>query len=205
MVGGLIMAQGDDNGLRLPPAIAPIQAVVIAIRDDEQVIAVSRRLNDELAAADVRVKLDDDVSSSFGRRVTDWELKGVPLRIEVGPRDLAEGKVTLVRRDSGEKTQVDVTGVAAAVSTALEAIQGDMLAAAMAARERLTLDVSSVSEAAEAAQTGFARLPWDALGDSGEDELARGGVTVRCIQRRDGSVPLSEDEPDLIAIIAKAY
>jgi len=205
MVGGLIMAQGDDNGLRLPPVIAPIQAVVIAIRADEEVIAVSQRLNDELAAADVRVKLDADVSSSYGRRVTDWELKGVPLRIEIGPRDLAQGKVTLVRRDNGEKTPVDVAGVSAAVSKALADMQGDMLAASIAAQESLTADVSSVADAAEAAQTGFARLPFSALGETGEDELAHSGVTVRCIQRADGSVPLSEDEPDLIAIVAKAY
>jgi prolyl-tRNA synthetase len=205
MVGGLIMAQGDDNGLRLPPVIAPIQTVVIAIRDDEEVLAVSRRLNTELSDAGVRVKLDDDVTSSYGRRVTDWELKGVPLRIEIGPRDLAQGKVTLARRDNGEKTPIDIPGVVAAVSKTLGDMQRDMLTAATTAQQSLTTDVSSIAEAAVAAQTGFARLPWSAVGDSGEDELAREGVTVRCIQRPDGSVPMGEDEADLVAIVAKAY
>ena len=112
MVGGLIMTHGDDNGLRVPPVLAPIQVVVLVVRDEEGAGEAAARLADELKAAGVRVRLDDQVDTSFGRRATDWELKGIPLRIEVGPRDLTEGEVTLVRRDTGEKRQVAVAGVA---------------------------------------------------------------------------------------------
>jgi prolyl-tRNA synthetase len=205
MVGGLIMAHGDDDGLRLPPAIAPIQAVVIVVRDDADAAGMARRLTEELSAAGVRVQLDGDVSSSYGRRVTDWELKGVPVRVEVGPRELAQGNVTLVRRDTGEKTPVALGGLAEAVSSALGAIQDGMLAEATAFRDDRTADVSTLDAAVEAAQEGFARIPFAAVGERGEDELARHGVTVRCLQRPDGSVPASEEEDGIIAVVAKAY
>ena len=113
MVGGLIMTHGDDNGLRVPPVLAPIQVVVLVVRDEEGAGEAAARLVDELKAAGVRVRLDDKVDVSFGRRATNWELKGIPLRIEVGPRDLKEGEVTLVRRDNGEKRQVAVAAVSA--------------------------------------------------------------------------------------------
>jgi prolyl-tRNA synthetase len=205
MVGGLIMAQGDDDGLRLPPVIAPIQAVVIIVRDDADAAGAARRVADGLSAAGVRSRLDDDVSTSYGRRLTDWELKGVPLRIEVGPRELAQGNVTLVRRDTREKTPVTLDGVATAVSAALEAMQNDMLVASTEWRDAHTQDVASLDAAVEAAETGFARVRFALVGEEGEDELAKHGVTVRCIQRPDGSVPASEDEPDLVAVVAKAY
>ncbi|HWO72094.1 MAG TPA: proline--tRNA ligase [Dehalococcoidia bacterium] len=205
IVGGLIMAHGDDGGLRLPPRVAPVQAVVLLVRDDADGAEVARRLAEELGAAGVRVRLDSDVASSYGRRVTDWELKGVPVRIEVGPRELAEGKVTLVRRDTGERSGVALDGVAAAVTEALGRMQNDMLAEAEAFVREHTAEVTGLSDAADAAQAGFARIPWAAVGESGEEELARHGVSVRCLQRPDGSVPASEDEPDIVAIVAKAY
>ena len=99
MFGGLIMAHGDDDGLRVPPRLAHVQVVVLAVRDDAEVIARCRALTDELVAAGVRAQLDDRTDLSFGRRATDWELKGVPVRLELGPRDLANGEVTMVRRD----------------------------------------------------------------------------------------------------------
>ena len=103
MVGGLIMAHGDDNGLRVPPSLAPHQIVVLLVRDEPDSAAAAERLTRELRDAGIRVELDKKVSASFGRRVTDWEIKGVPLRVEVGPRDLANGVVTVARRDTGEK------------------------------------------------------------------------------------------------------
>ncbi|NCY16965.1 MAG: proline--tRNA ligase, partial [Actinobacteria bacterium] len=93
MVGGLIMCHGDDDGLRIPPRLAPVQAVVMAVREDAAVIDRCRSLAEELLAAGVRVELDLRTETSAGRRATDWELKGVPVRLELGPRDLAEGAV----------------------------------------------------------------------------------------------------------------
>ncbi|MEO6987983.1 MAG: proline--tRNA ligase [Aquihabitans sp.] len=205
MMGGLILCHGDDAGLRVPPRLASIQVVVLVIRDDDGVKDAAVRIADELKAVGVRVRLDDRTDTSFGRRATDWELKGVPLRIEVGPRDLANGEVTVVQRHDGTKSQTAVGSVAAAVPAVLEAIQAAMLAAATEHRDSNTVDVATVAEAREAAQTGFARIPWAVLGEAGEAELARDAVTVRCLQLPDGSVPVSEDEPDLLAVVARAY
>jgi prolyl-tRNA synthetase len=205
MVGGLIMCHGDDAGLRLPPAIAPHQVVVLLVKDDGGAGDVARRLRDELVDAGVRVRLDDRVDTSFGRRAVDWELKGVPVRIEVGPRELAEGNVGVMRRDTGEREQVAVDKAVALATSLLAQIQTALLESARARRDARTVEVSAIPEAVEAAQDGFARIPFAALGDTGEDTLAESAITVRCIQREDGSVPDSEDEPGLIAFVARSY
>ena len=205
MVGGLIMAHGDDNGLRVPPRLASIQVVVMVIRDDEGVVDAATALADELRAAGVRVRLDARTDTSFGRRATDWELTGVPVRVEVGPRDLAKGEVTVVRRNTSEKHQAALAGLAATVPALLEEIQASMLAEATAFRDAHTVEVTTVDEAREAAQTGFAKIPWTTLGTDGEAELAKDAITVRCIQRPDGSIPDTEDEPGNIAIVARSY
>ena len=205
MVGGLIMGHGDDAGLRVPPRLAPIQVVVLAVRDDEEVLARCRALVDELAAAGVRVRLDDDTTSSMGRRATDWELKGVPVRLELGPRDLAEDQVTLVRRIGGTKVPVPLAGVAGAVTDALAASQADLLAEARARRDERIVDVDGLDAAVEAAGEGWARLPWAAVGPEGEGTLAEHGVTVRCLVGPDGGVPAAEDAPDVACLAARAY
>ena len=205
MVGGLIMCHGDDSGLVVPPRLAPTQCVVLLVKDDGGAADVAAKIADELRGAGVRTKLDDRVDTSFGRRATDWELKGIPLRIEVGPRDLAEGNVTIVRRDTGDKQPIAVAGATARVTALVDSMQGDMLQAAIDRREASTTDCSTLDEVREAAQTGFARAPWSIVGADGEAKLAEAAVTVRVLQRPDGSVPLSEDEPDLVAWCAKAY
>ena len=106
MLGGLIMAHGDDNGLRVPPRLAPIQAYVMVVKDGEGVAAAAAKLRDALRDAGVRVGFDDRVDTAFGRRAVDAELKGYPVRVEVGPRDLAAGNVVVVRRVDGSKTPV---------------------------------------------------------------------------------------------------
>src|SRR5690606_29189064 len=127
MVGGLIMAHGDDRGLVVPPSLAPTQAVVLLVKDDGGAGDAARRLAADLAAAGVRVELDDRVATSFGRRATDWELKGIPIRVEVGPRDLAEGRVTVVRRHTGTKEPVALDGAAATVAELVGTIQAELL------------------------------------------------------------------------------
>ena len=205
MVGGLIMAHGDDNGLLVPPRIAPTQVVLLPVRDnDEAVDAACAQLFTSLDAADVRVTLDKG-RGSFGRRVTDWEIKGVPLRLEVGPRDLAEGRVTIVRRDTNEKIAVTLDDVVATVVRLLDEIQNDLFVAALARRDARTATVSSVAEAIEAGQNGFARLPWDMVTPEVEKTLKGEAMTVRCLQRADGSIPDHEQEADLSCVVAKSY
>jgi prolyl-tRNA synthetase len=203
MVGGLIMAHGDDAGLRVPPRLAPVQAVVLAVKAEaaEQAAALAA----ELRGAGVRVEADLRTDTPFGRRAVDWELKGVPVRVEIGPRDLAEGSATLVRRIPGGKHPVPLAGVAAAVGEALADDHAALFEQSLRHREERTVDVTTVEAAAEAAASGWARIPWAALGEEGEDRLATQSVSVRCLVRADGSVPDSEDEPDLVAYVARAY
>ncbi len=206
MVGGLIMAHGDDQGLRIPPRVAPIQAVVIAVKDDPRTLHASADLVAELTRLGVRARLDDRTTQGFGRRATEWELKGVPLRVEVGPRDLDAGQMTVARRDSGDKTQEPLETFAQSVPELLNTMHETMIASARARLEERTRDASSVDEALEAAQTGFGRIAWSALGESGEAELNRHGVTVRCLQLPDGSLPTAQQaDDDLVAIVARAY
>ncbi|MDE3106845.1 MAG: proline--tRNA ligase [Acidobacteriota bacterium] len=204
MVGGLIMAHGDDRGLVVPPEVAPVQVVVVTVRDAEELSRAAHDLVGQLNAADVRAELDRG-RGSFGRRVTDWEIKGLPLRVEVGPRDLAEGRVSLVRRDTAEKWSVALDEVATRARELLAECQRDLYDAALARREAKTADVTSVAEALDAAQEGFARLAWDLVNGEGEAMLKKGAITVRCLQRADGTIPDSETEPDLVAFVAKSY
>jgi len=205
MVGGLIMCHGDDAGLRLPPKLAPVQAVVLLVRAEEGVGERAAALASELLRSGVRAELDTRVETSFGRRVVDWELKGAPVRVEVGPRDLAAGTATVVRRDTGAKDAVALDDVPVRVEALLREIQLSLWDDALAFRESHTHDASTIDEAVEAASAGFARLPWSIIGEEGEDRLNAEGVSVRCVQRDDGSMAGSEDEPDLVAYTARAY
>ena len=205
MIGGLIMCHGDDAGLRMPPAIAPIQVVVLVIRDESDAMAESRRIADQLIERGLRVRLDDRVDTGFGRRAVDWEIKGVPVRVEVGPRDLANGEVTVTRRDLNEKSTVPLDVVAGRVVEVLDDAQKRLYTEALDRREANTADVMTVDEAAEAAHTGFARISYASLGEKGEDQLAADGITVRCLQSADGGVSSSDDEPGVIAWVARAY
>lgn len=205
MIGGLIMCHGDDAGLRVPPRLAPVQAAVMAVKSGDGVPEAAAKLRDALHDAGVRVALDDRVDTPFGRRAVDAELKGYPVRVELGPRDLAAGNAVLVRRRDGSKQPTGLGSVVAAVQSALAADQQGLYDEALARRESRTADVSTLDEAIEAAGTGWARVPWAAVGSDGEVRAAQDAVTVRCLLRQDGTVPDREDEPDLLAILSRAY
>jgi prolyl-tRNA synthetase len=206
LVGALLMAHGDDFGLRLPPAVAPAQVVVLVVKEDEGVRAAAEALAGELRALGNRVRLDDRTDTSFGRRSIDWELKGVPVRVEVGPRDLAEGNVTLVVRHSREKKGVPLAGVATEVAAVLASVDGELHDEAAAALRDRTVETTTLAEAVEAGSTGFARIPWVALGPDGEDRLAEHAITVRCLQRPDGSLAEPGDDDDaLVAVVGRSY
>jgi prolyl-tRNA synthetase len=203
MVGGLIMAHGDDAGLRVPPRLAAVQALVVAVKEETAEPAAA--LAAELRAAGVRAEADLRTDTPFGRRAVDAELKGIPVRVEIGPRDLAEGSATLVRRIPGSKQPVPLARVAVAVADALAADQLALFEQGVRRRNERTVDVTTVEEAAEAAASGWARIPWATLGEEGEAQLATQAVSVRCLVRADGSVPETGDEPDIIAYVGRAY
>src|SRR4051812_20934551 len=182
MIGALVMMHGDDDGLRVPPNLAQIQVVVLAIKGDEAVLAKVRETGDRLRAAGVRVRVDDRTDIPFGRRAVDWELKGVPVRVEIGPRDLENGTAMLVRRIPGGKEPVAVDALADLVPGVLRADQALLLKQSRERRVSRTSEVSTVEEAVEAAGAGgWARVPWAALGAEGEARLAEHAVTVRCL------------------------
>jgi prolyl-tRNA synthetase len=206
MLGGLIMCHGDDYGLVLSPALAPIQAVVVVVKESDGVVArAASALADELNTTGIRTRMDDNLSQGFGWRATEWDLAGVPIRVEVGPRDIADNAATLYRRDTREKITVALDGVADEVRALTGRIQTQMLSAATARRDDFISDCATIDEAREVAQTGVARVPWEVVGAAGEADLAAGGLTVRCLQRSDGSLPESDDDAGALAYVARAY
>jgi prolyl-tRNA synthetase len=205
MLGGLIMGHGDDQGLRVPPRLAPVQVLVMVVKDGEGVVEASRQVVADLVARGVRAELDSRVDTPFGRRAVDAELKGIPVRVEVGPRDLADGSVTVARRIAGGKSSVPLRAVVDLVTGALEEDHDALYAAALAHRDANTAAVATEAEAAEAAQTGWATIPWSTLGPDGEARLAESAVTVRCLTMPDGSVPASECDAGVLAVVGRAY
>jgi prolyl-tRNA synthetase len=209
LMGALVMVHGDDDGLRLPPRLAPVQVAVILVKADDGADVAAGALSDELKKAGVRVELDARTDTSFGRRAVDWELKGVPLRLEVGPRDLAQGIVVLARRDTGTKTPVALEGVGTAVVEALDAIHAALFDEADELRRSRTVDAENLAEAEAAAATGFAVLPMSVIGDSGETTLNRAGVSIRCVQTVGGDLPGPGEGTGtgapLRAVVGRAY
>ncbi len=205
MVGGVIMTHGDDAGLRLPPKVAPIQVVIVLVKADAGAGAAAETLAIDLRGAGLRVRVDDRTELGLGRRLTDWELKGIPVRLEIGPRDLAQGIVSLARRDGTERETIRLDDAAAAAATATHEVHDALFAQATETLRTRTADVEDVDAAAEAARVGFARLPWATCGSDGELQLNRAGLSVRCLTTVDGSVPATTDAADLYAVVARAY
>jgi prolyl-tRNA synthetase len=166
MIGAIIMAHGDDQGLRLPPQLAPYQVVIVPIwRQEAQQAAVleaTARIRAELARR-FRVKVDDREGLTPGFKFNEWELRGVPLRIEIGPRDVEKGTVVLARRDvpgREGKSSAPMAGLADAVGRHLDTIQADMLAAATIFRDANIHTPKDYAELIEVVADGWARAYW---------------------------------------------
>ena len=183
IIGGIIMTHGDDNGLVLPPAVAPIQVVIIPIQQHKEgVLDAANSLAEKLTAAGYRVKVDDS-DQSPGWKFSEYEMKGVPLRVEIGPRDLAEGKCVIVRRDNREKTFASIEGIEGEIKLGLEKLTAALYEKALANRENRTFSASTLEELTEIAanNNGYIKAMW--CGDL-ECELKLkevADVTSRCI------------------------
>ena len=188
MIGAIIMTHGDDNGLILPPAVAPIQVAVIPIaQHKEGVLEAAGSLRERLADR-FRVKLDDSENST-GWKFSQYEMKGVPVRLELGPRDIEAGSCVLVSRVTREKVVVSLDNIEEAVAEALARVHDELYERALFNLHNRTHDAHSYEEFLDIAekQSGFIRAMW--CGDSAcEDKLkdVTGGVKSRCI-------PFSED------------
>jgi prolyl-tRNA synthetase len=142
LVGGVVMAHGDDRGLRLPPRVAPQQVVIVPIFGDDNragVLQTAAAVAAELRAEGVRVRVDDRAEYRPGFKFNEWELKGVPVRIEIGSRDVAAGAVTVAARDTGQKRQIELPRLSAAVEEMLDDIQTSLYRDALDEQERRTL------------------------------------------------------------------
>jgi prolyl-tRNA synthetase len=204
LLGAMIMVHGDDAGLRVPPRVAPTQVVVLVARAGAGVAERATELVRELRAAGIRVELDDQTDVSAGRRIVDWELRGVPVRVELGPRDIASGRAPVASRARGEKAEHALDGLAGAMPGILDAEQAELLRQATALRDRLTRPVRTLEQAREQAREGAARVPWSALGPEGERRLLADGISVRCLVGPDGAPP-ARDADGIDAIVARAY
>jgi len=187
-IGAIIMVHGDDQGLILPPRLAPLQVVIVPIFKNEeekvQVLQASRKIHAELVAAGVRVRSDEREGSSPGFKFNDWEMRGVPLRIEIGPKDVAKGTVVLARRDKPGKegkSFVSQEGLSTVVAQMLETIQQALLDRARAFRDAHIADPKNYDEFKGAVETGFAFSYWCSTGECENSIKEETKATVRCV------------------------
>ncbi len=215
-IGAIIMTHGDDYGLVLPPRLAPIQTVIIPIyrkdKDKSLVLEAVERINQELVAAGIRVKVDDRENLTPGFKYTDWELRGVPTRVEVGPRDVAKNSVALARRDipgRDGKQFVSQDGLAQTVQALLAEIQQNLLDKATKFRDENTHDVANYDDFKTAVQTGFTRVWWD--GNNAEEIQVKEETraTIRCFPfaqpEGSGTCFFTGRPANKIAIFGRAY
>ena len=183
LIGAIIMSHGDDNGLILPPAVAPVQAIVVPIAQHKGgVIDAAQALCDRLKAAGIRANIDV-TENSPGWKFAQYEMKGVPVRVEIGPRDIENGSCVLVRRDTGEKTPVSLENVEQSVKDTLDALAHNIFDMAKENMKRRTVDCHTFDELEEAVNNslGFYKAMW--CGDEAcEDELKEKlGIGSRCM------------------------
>jgi prolyl-tRNA synthetase len=215
-VGAIIMVHGDDQGLILPPRLAPFQLVIVPIyKTDEErtsVLENAQRLRRELVDAGIRVKMDEREGMSPGFKFNDWEMRGVPLRLELGPKDVAKGSVVLARRDrpgKEGKSFVPQQGIAAAVALMLEEIQQALYDRALAFRKSNTAEPADYGDFKKAVEKGFAFSWWCGGTDCEEKIKEETKATMRCIpiEQPGGSgkcIYCGQPAADK-AIFAKAY
>jgi prolyl-tRNA synthetase len=194
LVGGVIMTHGDERGLRLPPAVAPQQVVVVPIAGERSSVReAAEALASDLRARGVRVRVDEREHVRPGAKFFEWELKGAPLRLELGERDLAAGAVTVVRRDTGEREQTGLSEAIERVRVLLDEIQAGLLAEARAFRERHTSRFDERSAMMEflRAGEGFAVAVWCGSAECEAEVKAETSATIRCLtlERDDPGAP----------------
>ena len=183
LIGGLIMTHGDNNGLVLPPKIAPIQVIVLPVAMHKAgVLEKASELKDRLVKAGLRVKLDDS-DNSMGWKCAQYEMKGVPVRVEIGPRDIEAGQCVLVRRNDGEKTVVPLENLEAAVSEQLALVQKGMFEKAKQNLDNHIYEAHSLEEAKQlqAEHGGFIKTMWCGELECELKMKEEGGMSSRCM------------------------
>ena len=184
LIGAIIMTHGDDNGLVLPPAVAPVQAVIVPIQQfKEGVLDKARELYEQLKAAGIRVKLDD-TDQSPGWKFAEYEMKGVPVRIELGPKDIENNQCVIVTRHDREKAFVDLGDLVNAVNKKLEAVRDGIFRKALENRENKTYSCKTTDEIIKALEEkgdGFVKAMWCGEEECEDKVKELTGVGSRCI------------------------
>ena len=215
MIGALIMAHGDDNGIVVPPRLATIQVVVIPIfrkpEERERVMAAVNNFTAAFKAAGIGVKIDDREQYSPGWKYNEWEKRGVPLRIEVGPRDLEKNQVMLVRRDNGQKTPASQDDLAQTVRKTLDEIQAGLYQKAVEFREKHSYPVDDYSKFNEILDrdAGFLWSHWCGSDECEDRVKAETKATIRCIPmnrpKETGKCIVCGETSEGRVIFARAY
>jgi len=205
LIGALVMVHGDDRGLVLPPRVAPVQVVIVPIPSEKEAESIAAAVASARAALEgpdgrgVRLEVDDRPEYTPGWKFNEWEMRGVPLRLEIGPRDVRAGQVVAVRRDTGEKLRLPAQADALSSSVAglLEEIQRNLFEKARTFREEHTSEASSVDEIQEVMETkrGFVRAPWCGSAECEAAVKERTAATIRCLpMAKDSSGRLSGED-----------
>ena len=186
LMGALIMTHSDDNGLVLPPHLSPIQVVIVPIyKGNEQLEEINNRINpivENLKKMGISVKYDNADNKRPGFKFADYELKGVPVRLVLGARDLANGTIEVMRRDTLEKSTVAIDGIEEYVKNLLEDIQNNIFQKALKHREDLTYTVDTYDEFKEQIEKGgFILAHWDGTPETEEKIKEETKATIRCI------------------------
>ncbi|MFZ2125270.1 MAG: proline--tRNA ligase [Candidatus Saccharimonadales bacterium] len=181
-MGGLFMVHGDDKGLRLPPELAPHQVVILPIRADEKLNEYVEKIKTDLTAADIRVKIDDREGESLGFKINKWELKGVPIRMEIGAKELASGQIKLVRRDNGEAMMVAADKLPETIKDWLVKIQANLYKEACEALTEHTHSSDNYADFKQQMETtkGFIKAKWCGKVACEESIKAETTASTRC-------------------------
>ncbi len=188
LIGGLIMTHSDDSGLILPPRLAPIQAVVVPIyrkaKEKDQVLEVASKLRDDIAAAGIKVEFDDREGKRPGEKYYEWERKGVPIRIELGPRDIASGEAMTRLRVSEGKEKLKLDTLATELPGVLDGFQNMLLERAKAFRDENTASIDTWGDFTEVFEDGKSKFVWAHWDGTKETEAAikeETKATIRCL------------------------
>jgi prolyl-tRNA synthetase len=215
LMGALIMAHSDDEGLVLPPKLAPIQVVIVPIfKGEEQLAKITEKVNSlkkELLAKGISVKFDNRETHTPGWKFADYELKGVPLRIAIGPRDMENGTAEVARRDTKEKKVYPLEGLVTQVESLLEDIQQNIYQKAFAFRQANTTKVDTYQEFKELLDSkgGFFLAHWDGTPETEDKIKEETKATIRCIpmdaEAEEGKCIYSGKPSSRRVLFARAY
>jgi prolyl-tRNA synthetase len=214
-MGALVMTHSDDNGLVLPPNLAPIQVVIVPIfKNEEQLELVSQKANliaNDLKSKGIRVKFDNRTTHKPGWKFAEYELKGIPLRIAIGPKDLEKGTVELARRDTLSKSFENQEGLTGVIENLLKNIQQDLFTKAEAFRDDHITKVDTFEEFKDVLNSkgGFLFAHWDGTSETEEKIKELTKATIRCIPleqtKETGKCVFSGKESKQRVLFAKAY